>query len=129
MAILTVSLAFNSVRAATDQAANYNGLTPNEFMTRWSILGPLPIGAGSAEPTPDDQKKAFETDAALGGAVAGERDDRGNAVPVGPHAIGRRGLRPWQNARRQPNAVAYARARVEMPAETRPSWRSAATTP
>jgi CubicO group peptidase (beta-lactamase class C family) len=44
-------------------AAVYDGVTPGAFMTRWAVLGPIPVFEG--EPHPDDaerEKRAFDTD-------------------------------------------------------------------
>ncbi|MBN2131534.1 MAG: serine hydrolase [Sedimentisphaerales bacterium] len=43
--------------------ASYRGLRPGKFMTKWLILGPVPVFADEAAGKGEsDQKKAFETD-------------------------------------------------------------------
>jgi len=43
--------------------ATYRGLRPGEFMTRWLVLGPVPVSAEeSAAKEEQEQKKAFDTD-------------------------------------------------------------------
>ena len=43
--------------------ASYRGLRPGKFMTRWLILGPVPVFADEAAgKDPQDQRKAFDAD-------------------------------------------------------------------
>jgi hypothetical protein len=43
--------------------ATYRGLRPGEFMTRWLVLGPVPVSAEeSAAKEEQEQKEAFDTD-------------------------------------------------------------------
>ncbi|MCK6562102.1 serine hydrolase [bacterium] len=47
-------------RSASQETASYAGLQPDQFMTKWLVLGPLPISP--VKPKPEDQetqKKAF----------------------------------------------------------------------
>jgi len=38
----------------------YNGLNPDEFMTRWAVLGPMPIHGVAYPPEEENQIKAFD---------------------------------------------------------------------
>ena len=62
--------AFAAEEAATESPnkpilsqAAYRGLRPGRFMTKWLILGPIPVSADEATGKAEtDQKRAFETD-------------------------------------------------------------------
>jgi CubicO group peptidase (beta-lactamase class C family) len=108
---------------AADSAA-YAGLEADRFMTRWLVLGPIPIGDGAA---PDEarQQRAFADDLlrAAGGetavqpapkahAQAGGKDLRWRVVSSSSDIVDLEGTK---NA----FAVAYAWAEIDMPKPAR----------
>jgi len=44
------------------QSASYQGIAPDEFMTKWLVLGPIPISGDDSRPDDEAQKKAFAID-------------------------------------------------------------------
>ena len=72
-AVMAVALSLPALaaqQAATESRAKgllsqatYRGLRPGKFMTKWLVLGPIPVAADESASKQDDaQKKAFDTD-------------------------------------------------------------------
>jgi CubicO group peptidase (beta-lactamase class C family) len=63
---VALSLLIDTIRAASatsTQQAIYQKLQSDEFMTRWLILGPIPVFDGKPNPEDQDiQKKAFDSE-------------------------------------------------------------------
>src|SRR5689334_1647217 len=74
LALLSVSLRIT----AAETAPTYAPLKPNEFMTSWLVLKPIPVSASTeSEPDNQSQKKAFKQDLLA---------EQGGESTVRPHA-------------------------------------------
>jgi len=74
LALLSVSLRIT----AAETAPTYAPLKPNEFMTSWLVLKPIPVSASTeSEPDNQSQKKAFRQDLLA---------EQGGESTVRPHA-------------------------------------------
>lgn len=110
---------------ATDDAARYDNLKPDQFMHRWLVLGPIPV---SPLNSPDEatQKKAFADDLlSSAGGEAAVKAREGGKVELGGKEFTWRRLEAEEDVidlktgnEPEQYSVAYAWADIHIPAAT-----------